>query len=129
MSIDISLDGDCRVTCIPTGGRWNENCYVVKLNSTGEQIVIDPGDDSEAIIEAVIEGNQKPRYILLTHAHHDHLGGVDSLCRRFNINCFLYKADERLLRHDSMYAKAFAGVKIETPVFYETFESLIPIGR
>ena len=41
--------------------------------------VIDPGAEAEAIVSRLRELNWVPRYILLTHGHFDHVGGVAQL--------------------------------------------------
>jgi glyoxylase-like metal-dependent hydrolase (beta-lactamase superfamily II) len=65
------------------------NCYVV---GTGAFIVFDPGspyeDEQEALAQFVGEllgEGRRPREIVLTHHHPDHVGGVESLRERFGL--------------------------------------------
>jgi hydroxyacylglutathione hydrolase len=53
-----------------------KNGYVVGCEKTREGIVIDPGDDVDLLLEAVKDHRLAIRYILLTHAHMDHITGV-----------------------------------------------------
>jgi hydroxyacylglutathione hydrolase len=53
-----------------------KNGYVVGCEKTREGIVIDPGDDVALLLEAVKNHGLTIRYILLTHAHMDHITGV-----------------------------------------------------
>jgi hydroxyacylglutathione hydrolase len=53
-----------------------KNGYVVGCEQTKEGILIDPGDDVELLLEAVAHHGLSVKYILLTHAHMDHITGV-----------------------------------------------------
>jgi hydroxyacylglutathione hydrolase len=76
-----------------------KNGYVVGCEKTREGIVIDPGDDVDLLLEAVKDHRLAIRYILLTHAHMDHITGVgrakSALAAPVGLHCddhFLYKA-------------------------------------
>jgi hydroxyacylglutathione hydrolase len=114
--------GDYQIDTFVTGAPWKENCYLVRHLPSGEQAVLDPGDDAETIISAIAEGGPL-RFVLLTHAHHDHVGAVAAICHHFNLPCDLHQADVRLLRHAPMYALRFAGKKIDPPEVVRTFEA------
>jgi len=109
---------DYQITTFVTGGAWKENCYLVRHVDTCELALIDPGEDDGRIIEAVQNRGNMLRYILLTHAHHDHVGGVASLARKFGIPCHVHPNDVRLLHHAPMYAWRFAQKRIEAPKPY-----------
>lgn len=55
------------------------NCYIVSEGS--EAFIIDPGGDAEKIIRAA--KNFNVRYILLTHTHFDHIGGLNEVAAAF----------------------------------------------
>lgn len=60
-------------------GPVQTNCYVV--TSGNRAIVIDPGSEDENIYESLI--NKTLDYVLLTHSHYDHIGGINSILERF----------------------------------------------
>ena len=53
-----------------------KNGFVIGCEETREGVVIDPGDDVDLLLEAVEQHGLSIRYILLTHAHLDHISGV-----------------------------------------------------
>jgi len=55
------------------------NCYIVMDEKTKETMVIDPGGDSEAILEMLDIIGGKLKYIYLTHCHGDHIGAAPEL--------------------------------------------------
>jgi len=114
--------GDFRITTIVTGDTWRENAYVVRHVSSNEQLVIDPGSDFEAILDVARDQEGTIGSILLTHAHHDHVGAAAQMSRTFDLSCRVHVADQRLLRQASLYALRFAGRTLEVPTRVETFE-------
>jgi glyoxylase-like metal-dependent hydrolase (beta-lactamase superfamily II) len=119
--------GDLRVEVIVTSGAWRENCYVLTHLPSGEQAIVDPGGDAERIVAAA---GGDVRHLLLTHAHHDHVGAAAAVARAVGRPCRLHRSDERLLRHAPMYALRFAQKRIEPPAPYETFQEppALPLG-
>lgn len=73
-----------------TSGLAQENGYVVEKDGT--VIVIDPGTDDPRFFE-VIERFGAPSAILLTHAHFDHIGGVDALRERYQIPVYVHRLE------------------------------------
>jgi glyoxylase-like metal-dependent hydrolase (beta-lactamase superfamily II) len=53
-----------------------KNGFVIGCEETREGVVIDPGDDVDLLLEAVDQHGLAIRYVLLTHAHLDHITGV-----------------------------------------------------
>jgi glyoxylase-like metal-dependent hydrolase (beta-lactamase superfamily II) len=73
-----------------------KNGFVVGCEDTREGIVIDPGDDVEELLAAVAEHELSIRYILLTHAHFDHVTGVAAAKRALGAPIGLHQADNFL---------------------------------
>jgi hydroxyacylglutathione hydrolase len=60
---------------IPVG--WLQcNCHVVGDPSTREALVIDPGEETERILDALSRHHLTVKAIVITHAHIDHVGGL-----------------------------------------------------
>lgn len=60
-------------------GQIQENAYLVR-HSSGQALLVDPGDEAGAILGLIKEANAQVQAILLTHAHFDHIGAVQA-CR------------------------------------------------
>jgi glyoxylase-like metal-dependent hydrolase (beta-lactamase superfamily II) len=67
------------------------NCYL--LSHEGRAFVIDPAEDGEGLYNLLNDRNLTLDGILLTHAHYDHMGGLDALCRRTGSAVYLHPAD------------------------------------
>ena len=73
-------------------GMVGTNCYVVSNEETLECFLIDPGAYSDKMITYIRENALKPRAILLTHGHFDHIMGIDKVIDRYGeIRCVSYK--------------------------------------
>ncbi|MCX6897054.1 MAG: MBL fold metallo-hydrolase [Verrucomicrobia bacterium] len=59
------------------------NTYLIADISSADVYAIDPGSDSEAILEWLTTEGKTLAAILLTHAHHDHIYGINELIKCF----------------------------------------------
>lgn len=79
---------------------FQENTYIL-TNALNEAIIIDPGmygEKENQFIFSFIEKNQlKPIKILNTHAHIDHILGVDAIKTKYNIPFILHKKEKEVL--------------------------------
>lgn len=55
------------------------NCSIVGDEESGDAVVIDPGDDIERVQEILARHKLRAKFILATHAHIDHVGGIEKL--------------------------------------------------
>ncbi|MBR5310593.1 MAG: MBL fold metallo-hydrolase [Oscillospiraceae bacterium] len=63
-------------------GPLKTNCYIV-TSDMNHAVIIDPGFDAEAIAAKIRELGAKPKFMLLTHGHFDHIGAVNGLKKTF----------------------------------------------
>lgn len=99
-----------------------KNGYVVGCADTREGIIIDPGDEVDQLLDAVREQRLDIKYILLTHAHLDHITGVGRAKAALDVPVGLHRDDDFLYRAVVQQGLAF-GFKVapQPPVdfFYE----------
>lgn len=79
-------------------GPFQMNCYVVADDTTREGVVIDPGDETEALLELIREEGLAIRAILLTHAHLDHVARAQDMKEALGVPMYLHPADMPLLK-------------------------------
>lgn len=85
------------IKTIPTG-MIEENCYIVMDENTNEGFLVDPGADAEILASTVENMKMKPKFILLTHGHWDHIGAVVELKDKFNIPFYISKNDNDMIQ-------------------------------
>jgi hydroxyacylglutathione hydrolase len=91
-------------------GKWRENCYI--LSAGADAVVIDPGEDADAILSHLDASGLVVKAILCTHAHYDHIGSVSDLKSRYAAPFYLHSADSKLLRQANLYRKLFGGERM-----------------
>ncbi|MBW1799606.1 MAG: MBL fold metallo-hydrolase, partial [Deltaproteobacteria bacterium] len=64
-------------------GPWGTNAYVLKCRKTEDSVLVDAPGDADKILER-LKGT-RPKYILMTHNHMDHVGALSELKRALNI--------------------------------------------
>ena len=75
-------------------GPIGTNCYILEDETTGRAAVIDPGDEAGRIRRVLEEEKVEVEYILLTHGHYDHTGGVPELHRALpGAKIYIHRAD------------------------------------
>ncbi|HLR21904.1 MAG TPA: MBL fold metallo-hydrolase [Tissierellaceae bacterium] len=79
-------------------GIYAANCYVLFSKNTKDGIIVDPGGNPEDILREIEENNVKVNYILLTHGHADHIGGVEELKDNLDIPVLIHKNDEIMIK-------------------------------
>jgi hydroxyacylglutathione hydrolase len=73
-----------------------KNGFVLGCEETREGVVIDPGDEVDLLLSAVTKHGLSVRYILLTHAHLDHVTGVARAKHALGVPVGLHKEDNVL---------------------------------
>lgn len=65
-------------------GKFAVNAYFIMDEESKEAAIVDPGDQAHLIQKVIDEYKAKVKYILLTHGHGDHIGGVIDLKEEYD---------------------------------------------
>lgn len=105
-------------------GPLQTNCYMIyKYN---EVLIIDPGEEAEKVIYFIEENQLTPQAILLTHAHFDHIGGVDDLRHHYGIDVYLHESEAEWLEEPTFNG---SGAFPRTPVKTDRPDHLLTSGE
>ena len=74
-------------------GYLQTNCYIVADEATLDAAVIDPGADSNLILDYIERGHFHVRAILLTHGHFDHCMGLEEVYDATGATVYMSHAD------------------------------------
>ena len=89
-----------------------KNGFVLGCEDTREGVVIDPGDEVAELLAAADAHKLAIKYILLTHAHLDHITGVATAKRALGAPVGLHRADNFLYEAVVQQGQAF-GIRVE----------------
>jgi glyoxylase-like metal-dependent hydrolase (beta-lactamase superfamily II) len=107
-----------------------KNGFVIGCEQTREAVLIDPGDEVPALLSFAERNTLAIRYILLTHAHVDHVTGVAAAKRALHVPVYLHR-DDLFLYERAVQTGALFGLTVEPqpPIdeFY-TANQVIPFG-
>lgn len=103
-------------------GIYQANCYVINDKETHEAAVIDPGGDFEELKKYLDENELRVNYIVLTHAHGDHIGALSELKEYTGAPVCVHEQDINMLRNSRKnLTEVMCGkrVELEADVFLE----------
>ena len=69
------------------------NCYILTDETTMKSAVIDPGGDSNMILDYMERNKMECVAVILTHGHLDHTMGVDAILKETGVPLYLHKLD------------------------------------
>ncbi len=75
-------------------GQLETNCYVVTDEQSLRCAVIDPGDESNTILDYLEDNRLHCEAILLTHGHYDHVGAVDAVAEETGATVYMNRRDD-----------------------------------
>jgi hydroxyacylglutathione hydrolase len=112
-------------------GPLQENSYVVACEDAREAVIIDPGAEAERIYQVITLQGFKLKYVLNTHGHIDHIGGVAEIVAKTGVPFLLHEADLYLIEEINRDPlQMFFQIKIPPrPTRFLHDGDIIPVGK
>lgn len=96
-------------------GAFGTNCYIVACTKTGEAAVIDPGAEDPWLKQTLSANGLKPKQVLLTHGHLDHIGGISTVRRLTGAAVAVHGDDAPMLGDPMRNGSAYFGMPVTAP--------------
>ena len=77
-------------------GSFENNCYLLTCPRTRETVIIDPAAEPDRILKKTEKSTV--RYILITHGHMDHIGGLEEVRESTRAPAGIHELDARALQ-------------------------------
>lgn len=74
---------------------FQSNCFVVHGNEPGRVLIVDPGDDADAILDHLANNNCSVAAYLITHGHVDHVNGLAAMFEKAPAPVAMHPQDAR----------------------------------
>jgi len=103
----------------------------VACEDTRDAVIIDPGDEVADLLRLAETGGMTVRWLLLTHAHMDHVSGVAAARRATGAPVGVHR-DDLFLYNSAVEQGAFFGYTLEAPPppdFFYDVSAPITFGR
>lgn len=84
-------------------GLFEENCYLVGETGGTDAVLVDPGEEAARFLEEARRRGRRISEIWLTHAHIDHIMGVDAVQRATGARVHLHPDDRPI--YDNLVAQ------------------------
>lgn len=79
------------------GGSFYTNCYIIGDEDTKDAILIDPGAQVQAVLQVIESLELDVKRIINTHAHIDHVCGVEEAKQALGAEFYLHKDEMPVL--------------------------------
>jgi len=90
-------------------GMLGTNCYVVTDENTCKCAIIDPGDDSNTILDYIESNKLSLEAIILTHGHFDHYMALDAVADSTGAPVYINKKDANTEGRRDQHKLDYAG--------------------
>ncbi|MPZ99326.1 MAG: MBL fold metallo-hydrolase [Dehalococcoidia bacterium] len=97
-------------------GRLQANCYAVGDEESREVLIVDPGDQGEALVEAFRTRDYRVTGVVVTHHHLDHSGGAHEVLQALpDARFYMHAADYPQIAASAPSGPAWYGREVAPP--------------
>lgn len=96
-------------------GDWATNCYLVYSDS-GACWIVDAGFEPDYMLRFIREKELRPEKIILTHAHLDHIGGLEQVQNAYpDLPILIHEAETAFMTDPMLNLSAMMGMQLIAP--------------
>lgn len=108
-------------------GQLESNCYLAGDEDTKEIFIIDPGGDYDKIKDVIDRNSLKPKAVINTHGHGDHIAAN----KEFGISVWIHRLDADFLTDPSKNLSGAFGFFLKTKTASKLLEDrdILNIGK
>ncbi len=88
---------------------FGTNSYLYIDRASSSTILIDPGGNTQEIVDVITQQKLKLEKIIITHAHYDHIAGIQYFYEKFNVPFVIHKSELSLLFDNTKNLSLFFG--------------------
>jgi glyoxylase-like metal-dependent hydrolase (beta-lactamase superfamily II) len=94
---------------------YETNTYLAWDEETGETMLVDPAAPSESLWKFIESHKLLLKYIVITHGHGDHIGGVEFFHNKCNATIAIHEKEADMLRDSQKNLSTLAGMNVTAP--------------
>lgn len=97
-------------------GMLHTNCYLVGSEKTNECVIFDPGAATQKVLDMIEESGMSVKYIIVTHAHFDHLMSAPFVQDATGAELLIHKIDAPYITPEHVNRRGYIKEEYKTPV-------------
>lgn len=107
---EIDLDNNEIVIEILNDNSMDENAMLLHGENSKDCILVDPGVGEDEILRVMKDNDFHIKYILITHAHFDHILCANNIRKKENCDIYVSKEDEGMMKDPHQNESDMVGV-------------------
>ena len=93
-------------------GLVGTNCYLATNSETNETLIIDPGDEADALENYIKKHEYHPVAVLLTHGHFDHCMAAEEVAGHYGISVYVHEAEKETMENPALNCGGMIGKRL-----------------
>lgn len=94
---------------------YGTNTYLTWDETTLDACLIDPASAGKKVMEFIKDKKLKPKFIINTHCHYDHIGGNDYYKNGLNVPIYASKDAASAINNPQKNLSAYVGEEVKSP--------------